>query len=180
MNNTSGSQEPIQPWYKQFWAWFILAPLIIVIIACAITVSIAFKNKDDIVIDNYYKEGRMINQRFEQDSTAREMGLSGELMFDREVGEVFLTLQSDVVLPEKLVLELSHPQKAEYDQQLTLKKVSEGRYRADLDARLQHHWYVRILPLSEAEIVEAPWRLKGEIDFKFGERVNFDSQELSP
>ncbi len=180
MNNTTGSQEPTQPWYKQFWAWFILAPLIVVIFACAITVSIAFNNKDDVVIDNYYKEGRMINQRFEQDSTAREMGLTGELMFDREVGEVFLTLQSDAVLPEELVLELSHPHKAEYDQQLILKKVIEGRYRADLGARLQHQWYVRILPHIEAEITEAPWRLKGEINFKFGDRVNFDTQALSP
>jgi hypothetical protein len=180
MNNMSGSQEPVAPWYKQFWAWFILAPLIVVVIACSITVSIAFKNKDDVVIDNYYKEGRTINQRFIQDANAREMGLSGELVFDRQLGEILLSLQADEELPDELELELSHPSKAAKDMYLTLKQMSPGRYRTDYDGTLENHWYVRILPHKEEQIAEARWRLKGEVDFKYGERIHFDTQDPSP
>lgn len=159
------ANEVIQPWYKQFWAWFILAPLIVVVIVCCITVTIAFKNRDDVVIDNYYKEGRMINMRVEEDKRAEALQLAGMLTFDLEVGEIWLQLSSLEPLPEVLSLTLDHPAKESYDQHLLLKRVGEGRYRADLDRPLQHHWYLRVQPVSTEDLEQVDWRLKGEIDF---------------
>jgi hypothetical protein len=45
--------EDLKPWYRQFWAWFILSPLITVVIVSSITVTLAVKNADDRVVDNY-------------------------------------------------------------------------------------------------------------------------------
>lgn len=175
MNANDPSTEVIAPWYKQPWAWFVLTPLIVVVIACSITVSIAFDNKDDVVLDNYYKEGRLINDRFEEDIKAKAIGAKGRLQFDIEVGEVFLDLQATSALPEALTLQLSHPVKAEYDQQINLQRIAPQRYRGDLVRPVQHRWYVRLLPATAAADGSL-WRLDGEIDFSDSDHLDLDSQ----
>ena len=77
MSNTPLNDKDDGPWYKQFWAWFILTPLIVVVLVWIPFLTIVVKNADDTVIDNYYKEGRMINQRADQDRRAQTLGLAG-------------------------------------------------------------------------------------------------------
>lgn len=177
MNSVVTGERLPMPWYKEVWAWFVLTPLIVVVIACMITGTIAFTNQDDIVVDNYYQEGRMINQRFEQDEHAAALGLQGELRFDRQVGEVVLTLSSHEPLPAHLVLGLDSPALANQDLELTLAEISPGHYRGDLPHSIAHRWYIRILPETETQIAEAPWRLKAEIDFDHAESVRFNLDE---
>ena len=112
-----------KPWYRQFWAWFILSPLIVVVIVSSITVTLAVKGADDRVLDDYYKEGRMINMRLDQDLLAQSLSVRADLQFDQELKE--LTLQLDLKeaeLPSQLLLELSHPAKADLDQSLIILK----------------------------------------------------------
>ncbi|WP_280522441.1 FixH family protein [Cellvibrio mixtus] len=92
-------EENAKPWYREFWFWFVFSPLIYIIIMCSITVTIALKGADDVIVDNYYKEGRMINQALEQDQRARDLGLSGDLRFDRTTGEVALSIANAPVMP---------------------------------------------------------------------------------
>ncbi|NIB41950.1 FixH family protein [Pseudomaricurvus alkylphenolicus] len=185
------SQDPNQqdegPWYKQPWCWFVLAPLIAVMLAWIPFMTIAVKDADDVVIDNYYKEGRMINQRFDQDQRAQQLGLTGELLIDLEVGEVILKLgsrQPDVVLPETIALHLDHPVEADNDLTLELKHSYAGQYRADLEQRINHRWYLRLEPVSDAESkadseerAMSDWRLTGEIDLARGQRLVFGDAE---
>lgn len=86
------TDESLKPWYRQFWFWFVFSPLIYIMIMCSVTVTIALKGADDVIIDNYYKEGRMINQTLEQDKQAAALGLGGELRFDRTTGEISLVI----------------------------------------------------------------------------------------
>jgi hypothetical protein len=175
--NNSPENVVVQPWYREFWAWFILAPLILVVAVSSVTVSIAVLNQDDIVVDNYYKEGRMINNRFEQEDHARAMGLAGELRFDRVVGEIYLTLSAHEPLPPQLLLALDHPAQAEQDTEVQLTQIAPGHYRASLDRGIAGHWYIRVQPHVEAQIAEGPWRLKAEIDFAQTESVRFTLDE---
>ncbi len=46
--------EDLKPWYRQFWAWFILSPLITVVIVSSITVTIEVINDEDCVVENSY------------------------------------------------------------------------------------------------------------------------------
>ena len=174
MKHAIANQGP-EPWYTQFWAWFVLMPLILVVIACAITVSIAFRQADDVVIDNYYKEGRMINQRLEQDQYAAKAGLSGKLRFDLDVGEIVLFLDTQTtkegksieeMFPPKLLLLLNHPTSAARDRQIILNETAPGQYRGDLERGLNYRWYIYIIPsLLVSDRNLATWRLTGEIDF---------------
>jgi len=169
-----------QPWYRQFWGWFVFTPLFVVIIASLFFVSTAFKHADDVVVDNYYKEGRMINQRFELDKRAVALGIAGELRFDRESGEVFLTLQARESLEKTLRLDLNHPASENLDRSVVLTAVSVNSYRGDLDRALDHRWYIRIQADTESvgdsqpeALNNTPWRLNGTIDFAHSDIVSF-------
>ena len=179
--------EDLKPWYRQFWAWFILSPLITVVIVSSITVTLAVINADDRVVDNYYKEGRAINMRLDQDLLAISLGITARLRFDTLSGDLVLVLNSKAkALPKFLLLELSHPAYSERDHKLLLTRTGGSQYNAELTNKLSNsRWYLRLLPIESLEdsdranIVEQTkssvnqtldntqqvWRLRGEIDF---------------
>jgi hypothetical protein len=159
------------PWYQQTWAWFVLTPLIVVVVASIGFIFLAFGKSDDIVRDNYYQEGRSINQHFSLDETARSLGLDGQLDVDLLVGEVVLDMTSNAPLPPTLKLEMSHPIQSEKDTVLMLTEIAPGRYTAQLDTRLAHRWYVRLSSPAEGDF--QAWRLSGELNLDKGTRLVF-------
>jgi len=176
MDNTS--DRDTGPWYKETWAWFVLTPLIVVVIASMNFVFLAFSHQDDVVMDDYYKEGRTINQHFTLDETARALELDGQLDIDLLVGDVVLDLSSLAALPEQLTLELSHPVESTLDLTLLLNEVAPGRYIGELEKRLENRWYVRlsaaaIEPIEGRAGVDA-WRLNGELNLALGSRLVFN------
>jgi hypothetical protein len=179
--------EDLKPWYRQFWAWFILSPLIAVVVVSSITVTIAVINADDRVVDNYYKEGRAINMRLDQDLLAISLGITARLKFDTLSGDLVLLLNTTAeALPNFLLLELSHPAHSERDHKLLLTRIAGNQYNTELSNNLLNsRWYLRLLPVENLEdsdranILEQTksvvtqtldntkqvWRLRGEIDF---------------
>ena len=172
MNDST--EEIVKPWYRQFWFWFVFSPLIYIVIMCSVTVTIALKGADDVIIDNYYKEGRMINQTLEQDKRAQALGLSGDLRFDRATGEILLTMSTvptdASLMPEELLLMMGHPVKAAKDQLIVLKAIAPGSYRGELHVEPDYSWYLTLFPINDlAQRNEAPWTLSGEINFRDAE-----------
>ena len=51
MKNTSPVTGQDQPWYRQFWPWFIIALPASVVIASFFTLWLAISNPDPLVID---------------------------------------------------------------------------------------------------------------------------------
>ncbi len=169
-------EEKAKPWYREFWFWFVFSPLIYIMIMCSITVSIALKGADDVIVDNYYKEGRMINQALEQDERARELGLTGELRFDRTSGEVQLRIANPpadpALMPDTLLLMMGHPVKEERDQLINLRAIAPGEYRGELLEMPEYSWYLTLYPIREiSERKTAAWSLSAEIDFRVRERT---------
>ncbi|MBX2808636.1 MAG: FixH family protein [Cellvibrionaceae bacterium] len=158
--------SPVQPWYREFWAWFILSPLIVVVITCSITVTLAVRNADDPVVDNYYQQGRMINLRMDEKVHAYTLGLQATLDVDRRAGLLSIRLaQSSGVPPEQVYLELSHPAQMAQDQSWLLDKNAQGIYQLALPAQpLVNRWYLRLRSVYRQEAMHN-WRLQGEIDF---------------
>jgi len=170
------NEEIVKPWYRQFWFWFVFSPLIYIIIMCSVTVTIALKGADDVIIDNYYKEGRMINQALEQDKRAQELGLSGDLSFDRTTGEISLTIANPptdaTLMPEQLLLMMGHPVKAAKDQLITLTAIAPGKYRGELKNAPDYSWYLTLYPVKDLALrKEASWTLSGEINFRDAEKT---------
>lgn len=173
---SDATEEIAKPWYREFWFWFVFSPLIYIIIMCSITVTIALKGADDVIIDNYYKEGRMINQALEQDRRALELGMSGDLSFDRTTGEILLTIANpptDVALmPAELLLMMGHPVKAAKDQLIAMTAIAPGKYRGELISEPDYSWYLTLYPINDLALrKEAPWTLSGEINFRVAEKT---------
>lgn len=166
-----------RPWYKQGWLWFVLTPLIVVVCVSTVMVTIAFRHSDDVVIDNYYKQGRMINQALDQDRKALQYGLTAHLRFDQTSGEVMVKIPAHAAVPEKLLLLLDHPFEANLDREIILNAIAPGQYRGDLDANLQYNWYLILLPeLDKTKRKEAEWILSGDINFAHGDEAELKSR----
>lgn len=163
---------PVAPWYRQPWFWFVMSPLIVVICVVLTFVTISVFHADDRVVDNYYKQGRTINQSFEQEARAQALNLRADVAFDMVTGEVMVNLTGDGALPDVLHLMIGHPVNADQDQRILLQKVRDGRYRGDLTAALSHRRYLTLLPEHDVnQMRSAEWLLRGEIHFDQRDRI---------
>lgn len=164
------TNEADQPWYRQFWFWFLMTPLMVVIVVVLTFVGVSLFYADDLVVDSYYKEGRTINQSFEQEARAHAMELKAELNFDQITGEVLLSLHANEDLPPQLLLAIDHPVSADFDERILLREVNPGYYRGDLTRPLEYRWYLTLLPELDPTLRrQADWLLRGEMDFARGD-----------
>ncbi len=51
-----------KPWFKQFWPWFLIILPGSVVIACLITIYLAFRYADTVISETYYKDNVEINK----------------------------------------------------------------------------------------------------------------------
>jgi hypothetical protein len=131
-----------------------------------LTVTLALNYADDTVIDNYYKEGRMINQSLEQDERAQRWELTAELSWHAKAREIKVALHSDAIpMPASLSLWLDHPLDEAKDAYLVLQRRGDNLFYGTLPAS-NNLWYVTLAPeQARAERRAAPWRLRTEVNF---------------
>lgn len=147
-----------RPWYRQFWPWFIMALPASAVVAGLTTVAIAVRNQDSVVRDDWYKEGKAINQDLARDARATALGVTASVTVDDLTGDVGIRLQQapGAAEPPQLSLYFQHPTKAEADQQLVLARKG-GSYRGQLPRGLHGRFHV--------ELGTPEWRLLGTREF---------------
>lgn len=148
-------REPVEPWYKQFWPWFIFSLPAAVVVAGITTVVIAHRHADDMVVDEYYKDGLAINRQLEKIERAEQLGISADLTIGGE--QVIMELSQDAGSGE-LVLKLSHPLESDRDFQLVLQPSGDGTYRAPLEHTVEPHWHWTLTRTGDM-----PWRVDGSL-----------------
>ncbi len=164
------NEQTSKPWYREFWVWLVLSPLILTVVVSFVMVSTAVRHADDTVSDTYYKDSRMYHFTADQDKRAVALGLASMVQFDRADNTLILELNGDLEYPQRLLLTLSHPVEADLDRHILLEQLSAGRYAGTVPGELQHRWYLRLMPeLNPQQHQKAEWRLKGEINFDLGE-----------
>lgn len=153
------------PWYKQFWPWFILTPLFVVMIAGFSMLYIAIVTSDGVVVDNYYEDGKGIVQRTAEDEFARNQNLRATLTWEDAIR---VDLQGDLrPLPEQLELMIIFPTSKAYDHYVVLSHEGLGRYRGDLDEPIEGRRQLQLHPIN----AEIDWRLH------FDGAINSSSEE---
>ena len=160
-----------KPWYKETWGWFVFAPLFIVVIACAITVSIAFYHADDVVKDEYVKTGKAYDKDFSAEQRAKSTGINAQIEFDWTDNSVrvYLNQELDFQNGESLDMQVLHPIKETLDRSYYLKKESDKVYVTSLDDQLDGRWYVQLQ--QKAANGTTVWKIKQEIDFNLTQSV---------
>ena len=169
--------SPAKPWYKELWFWLLISPMLTLIVSVPVMITTAFKGADDRVLDKYYKEGRMINHRFEEHALAVELGVGGTVQVDWAVGELWF-LSTEVLPSNSLDIQFSHPANADKDFTLTLKQVSPKRYRADLVQLERGRWYISLLGVVSDNGVEKKWRIPSDINLTDVDSTNRTRKEL--
>ena len=145
----------IQPWYRQFWPWFLIALPATAVCASLYTVYLAASNPPALVVDDYARIGLANERDYRLDQQARNLALHGALAVGQGTAPV-LSVRLDGNLspmPETLVLKLAHPTLAELDQRIVL-LATGNTYEGMLPAR-QSRYYVQLEP------EDGQWRLSG-------------------
>jgi uncharacterized protein len=152
----------VQPWYRQFWPWFLIALPGAVVIASFLTLAIAINRSDSVVHDNYYKDGLAINRRLQQDTVAAQRAMQAQLHIDVQHSAVRLALFANApIAPPRLTLEFVHPFDAGHDVSVALTRGTDGDYRGTLPVPLRGHWYIELRDTDSTQ-----WRLRGNIDLQ--------------
>lgn len=156
-----------KPWYREPWPWLLMAGPVAVIIAGAVTVWMAIRSSDGLVVDDYYKQGLAINQTISRDRVAAERGYVAALSFDaagKTVGVRFEGSRGEV-LPDNLVLRVLHPTRAGQDRLILLHRGAGGEYSGVGKALESGRWNLVLEDRSTA------WRLTGSFNFPAAESV---------
>lgn len=148
------SQTTVTPWWKQRWPWLLMAGPAIVIVAGTYTGYLAFTRQDALVVGDYYKQGKAINQDLRRDRVASALGLSLSLGYDATQGLLAGQLHGNSNT-RQLFVRLSHATLPDKDIQLVVQPDAFGRFQINLPMLERSRWVV----LVEGD--KRDWRLAG-------------------
>ncbi|WP_420554174.1 FixH family protein [Neptuniibacter marinus] len=168
----SEDNTPIAPWYRQPWLWFILAPIIAVVIYGTSFLYLSIITHDGIVKDDMYKVARGHFVDKSHSEAAKALGVSGTLELDNATGDLMIHFRSNQTeKPKHLTLSIVHPTHQQYDQNIMLKQVpSTNSYTGSLQTSLKGKRYLIL------EDDSASWNLRAEIHPPYDQ----NSIELEP
>lgn len=153
-----------RPWYRQPIFWMLMSGPIIVVIAAFFTFGLAKTNADDMVSDDYYKDGKHINLQLDRDVEAVRRNLHAQVLFnaERTAAKIFISGDFDPKQPVKL--SLLHPARKADDQTVDAQLVNPAasgdryEYAVQLNALpAAVHWYVRLEDAAGKWRIETKW-----------------------
>lgn len=144
----------MEPWYRQFWPWFLIVLPGVAVVATLYTVLLANRHADDLVIDDYYREGLAINRELARREAAKSLGLSATLQVKNR--QLDIALRGSITA-DQLRLSLSHAMESDRDFVLPVRQVGSGRYRVTLPQPISGRWHWTL-----DEGITSTWRLDGD------------------
>lgn len=133
MKTASTTNVDTRPWYRHRWPWLLAIAPAAALVGGIVMLWLAITTSDSLVVDDYYREGRAINQQLARDRLATALGLGAELRFegdDESVAVLQLAAERGTGWPRELRLRIVHATIASHDREYRLEHVGDGRYRA--------------------------------------------------
>ena len=167
------AQEAKQPWYAHRWPWFLMLGPAIVVVAGVITGYLAWTRQDAMVVGDYYKKGKAINQELRRDRVASAMRLSLAARYDAPAGVLRGELTSfGRPLADPFKISLTHSTLPDKDVVLQVTPDAQGRYAVALPMLVQARWQI------VAEGAESTWRLAGSWQWPAQSAVALDADPV--
>ena len=165
--------SPPEPWYRVPFVWLLIGiPATSVILGAAMFV-LAVLSDDGLVVDDYYQQGKHINQTLARDDKARDYRLYARLVFDTATGVLSADLSGEKIDGiEELACSLIHPTRSGYDQTLKLKRGPDGRLHGDFTPLRQERWIV--------QLETSDWRLVGRLNLNTSSTLELRPQTSGP
>ena len=141
-----------QKWFKNPWVWLIIALPMSAVIGGIITIIITNKNQPDMVMDDYYKKGKAINQELTLFENAKNLGVSLQV----KVTDHKVEVRAAKSYPA-LKISLVHSTIAKKDFELVLTPNAKGDFTATFDQVVTGKWQIFVMPMDQS------WKVKTEI-----------------
>jgi hypothetical protein len=161
-----------QPWYRQFWPWFIIALPATAVVASLYTVSLAYRTTDSLVVDAEDGVDVVTEQILAAERRAQELGLVATVRIDTDSGAITVGVVSDEDFDSRPAIELtfSHPTDASRDRVAALSPAlpdEDGSPRwsghvVDLPAG---RWYL-VLTDGDSWRMSGTWRGASDITLR--------------
>jgi hypothetical protein len=146
------------PWYTHRWPWFLMIGPAAVLVGGTVVTWLALGHPDAMVVDDYYKQGKAINQDLRRDRVASAMGLALQLGY--EGGRLHGRIASfGRPFGAPFTIRLAHPTLPERDLSLLVRPDAEGAFSVSLPVLERTHWQV------VAEGNRRDWRLARSWDW---------------
>jgi len=168
--------KPATAWYRHREPWLLMIAPLAAVMGGVFTLWLALTTNSSLVVDDYYREGRAINQTFARDAEARRLGLSARWEVDvlRNLAQLRLASDSpDFVAPEQVTVRLIHATEADLDHRILLPQVASDRWEAPFAAPLRGRWTMQI------EDPARSWRLLSHL-VDPAARVDIKTHDLVP
>lgn len=153
-------------WYQEPWAWLVFLLPLSAVIAGISTVIIANTNPDTLVVDDYYKKGKAINQELSKVKQAQKLGIAFEL----KLSDDELIIKPTGIEKEFPLLNVNfyHPTLSDRDFSLVLtangngnfshyfpsNKNISGKWRITITP-FENHWKIQsLITLPQSEFID--------------------------
>jgi len=154
--NAARAAKPAAPWYTQRWPWLLMLGPVLVILAGSYTMWLAYSRQDALVVDDYYKQGKAINQDLRRDRTAARLGMTAALQYAPANGNLSGAVASLKGAQQGVVqLHLIHATQPEKDLHFQMDLNAQGRFSVALPMLEKTRWQVVLEDQRRA------WRLEG-------------------
>ena len=141
-----------ESWYRNPWVWLIIALPIVSLLRGVATVIITNKNQPDMVVDDYYKKGKAINQELTLYDNAAELGIS----LQGKVNEHRIEIKSPTKF-NALKVKMIHSTLAAQDFDLVLTPNAIGSLSSSIDTIMLGKWEIVIMPM------DGSWKIRKTI-----------------
>ncbi len=117
--------EDTQPWYRQFWPWFIIALPASAVIAGLYTVWLALQTGDSLVVHSDDGINVVTERNLSAEKEAQRLGLTATVNIEPDTGAVQIAISTlpGVQLPTSLELRMRHPTMASRDATIQLQRA---------------------------------------------------------
>jgi hypothetical protein len=140
MHITSSAGQA-SPWYTHRWPWFLMLGPATVLVGGSVATWLALDHPDAMVVDDYYKQGKAINQDLRRDRVASAMQLALQLRY--EGGRMQGRMTSfGRPLAAPFTIRLAHPTLPQRDLALLVQPDADGAFSIALPVLEQTHWQV--------------------------------------
>jgi hypothetical protein len=130
-------------WHQEPIAWLVFGLPAVAVVASFITLAIAMKGSDSLVVDDYYKQGLEINEVLIREDHAKAAALAFTPTFSAD-GALTLsfTAQPAFPYPDQIDLQLNHATRDDVDRKLPMMHGGNGVYVAKVGKLEPGPWYI--------------------------------------
>ena len=136
------------PWYTHRWPWLLMLGPATVLAGGAFVAWLAVGHPDALVVDDYYKQGKAINQDLSRDRAATKLGMALQAHYDAQTGTLSGRLSSQpgarsgAARSAPFTIYLAHPTLPQRDLRLFVRPAEDGAFTVALPALERTHWQV--------------------------------------